>query len=55
MKFLWIALLLPYAVGPTRLFLQHTVNCVLDLILVSRVIDTCGKFVDQLLIVGFFL
>ena len=39
-KFHCIALLLPNAIEPGRLFLLHTVNCVLDLILVGRVIDT---------------
>ena len=53
--FLWIALLLPNALGPRRLFLLHTVNYVLDLIMVSRVISTRDKFVNQPLIVGFFL
>ena len=54
-EFLWIALLLPNANGPRGLFLHHNVSCVLDLMLISRIIDTRSNFVDQLLVVGFFL
>lgn len=50
-----MALLLPNAIGPRGLFLHHSVSRMLDLILMSRIIYTRSNFVDQIVIVGFFL